>query len=376
MIRDAELSLIRFSQQATATMPPISGLPTSEPPTSEEPLAFKFHWMDEKGQGVGFRRKKGRFDGATLTLDETEVPAGAISNVSVRDERMILTVPTEEGTVGLAILLPAKQTAADLKAALDVARSAAWAAHHRDELARRGRETAYRDAVCPACAATVVLSDMPKTPQLFCTFCGTLSDRDDQQIAPIAELQTYRLCDECGYFSQPKKFTVFYFYFLLVVYGWHSRTTYRCPACMRGDAWKMLFGNAPFLLGVPVAVTQLARSYSADIGNGPFAGLDAGNRAARAGKFPKAIEKYRAILDAHGHAAGIKYNLGLALLGQDDKLRAAQTFRLALEDCANYAPAYLQLRPLYEELGETERLAELKRQWDDEPADVAPATDA
>lgn len=166
-------------------------------------------------------------------------------------------------------------------------------------------------------------------------------------------------------FSRPKRFTVFYFYFLIAVYGWHSRTTWRCPTCMRPDAWKMLLGNLPFVVGVPVAAVQIARSYSGDVGGGPFAGLDAGNRAARAGRFPAAIEKYRGILERHGHAAGVKYNLGLSLLKQGDKRRAAETFRLALEDCANYGPAYQRLRSLYEELGEREKLAALKAMWED-----------
>ncbi|MGC1276436.1 MAG: hypothetical protein WBC44_22260 [Planctomycetaceae bacterium] len=69
----------------------------------------------------------------------------------------------------------------------------------------------------------------------------------------------------------------------------------------------------------------------------------------------------------------MKYNLGLALLKEGDKRRAAETFGLALEDCANYAPAYQQLRGLYVQLGEHEKLAELKAQWEEpeeEPEEV------
>lgn len=331
----------------------------------DQPLAFKFHWMDEKGRQAGFLRTKGRFDGKTLTLGDAEIPAGVILDVSVRDERMAVSVPTANGQItGMGLILPSKKTTEKLKTALDVARSSTFAERHREGLIKRGRGRSYRDAVCPNCTATVILSDMPKTPQLFCPFCHTLSF-DDRPDLPVEKLRDYRLCDDCGMFSKPRRFTIFYFYFLLVFYGWHSRTTWRCPACMRPDAWKMFFGNLPFVLGLPVAATQLARSYGGDVVGGPFAGLDAGNRAARAGRFPQAIEKYRAILERHGHAAGVKYNLGLALLKEGDKRRAAETFRLALEDCANYAPAYQQLRGLYEQLGEREKLAELKAQWEE-----------
>jgi tetratricopeptide (TPR) repeat protein len=335
------------------------------PVSPENPLAFKFQWMNDKGQATGFTRTKGVFDGATLTLGDKELPVAIILGVVTRGERMVLNLPTEDGQVtGAGLVLTSKHVTDRLKEALDIARSATWAEQHRKQLAAKGAGHRYRDAKCPNCGATVVLSDMPKSPQLYCTFCETLSFTDGNDV-PVEQLRHYRLCDDCGMFSKPRKFTIFYFYFLLVIYGWHSRTTWRCPACMRPDAWKMLFGNMPFVLGLPVAMTQLARSYGGDVGGGPFAGLDAGNRAARAGNFPQAIEKYRTILDRQGHAAGVKYNLGLSLLNQGDKRRAAETFRLSLEDCANYAPAYHRLRGLYEELGEKDELAELKAMWED-----------
>lgn len=343
--------------------------------TEGDPLTFKFHWMDEKGRQAGFLRTKGRFDGETLTLGDAQIPAGVLLDVSTRDERMALTVPTENGQfTGLGLIFPSKKTTERLKAALDIARSGTWAKHHREELSSRGRAAAYRDATCPNCTATVVLSDMPQTPQLYCPFCQVISFPDRPEVA-VESYRDYRLCDDCGMFSKPRRFTIFYFYFLVFFYGWHSRTTWRCPACMRSDAWKMFFGNMPFVLGVPVAATQLVRSYGGDVAGGPFAGLDAGNRAARAGRFDRAIEKYRGILDRLGSAAGVKYNLGLALLNEGDKRRAAETFRLALEDCANYVPAYHRLCSLYEELGEREKLAELKAQWE-EPEEDAVEVDA
>lgn len=333
--------------------------------SEDQPLLFKFHWMNEKGQAAGFLRKKGRFDGETLRLGDSDIPVAIILDTVVRDEGVVFTVPTQEGeATGIGIILTSKKIASRLKEGLDIARSATWAEHHRKDLTQRGQGQHYRDAKCPNCEATIILSKMPASPQLYCPYCHILTNSDGTDPA-VAEARHYRLCDDCGMFSKPRKFTIFYFYFLLFFYGWRTRTTWRCPTCMRPDAWKMLAGNLLFVLGVPVALTQLARSYAGDVAGGSFAGLDAGNRAARAGRFPVAIEKYRGILDRQGHAAGVKYNLGLALLQQGDQRRAAETFRLALEDCSNYGPAYQQLRVLYEKLGERERLAELKRVWED-----------
>ena len=351
------------------------------PPTPEDPFAFKFQFLGENGQPAGFFRKKGRFDGTTLTLDDLQLPAPLLLDVVVREDRVLMAVPQPpdpgEDSAGpsvghLAVAAGSKNAARTLKNHLDVARSGTWAENHRDELAKKGRGAAFRSDRCPHCGATVVLSDMPETPQLFCPFCEALSNTATAGDPPGWE-KLHRLCDECGYFSAPKKFTVFYFYFLLVVYGWSRRTTFRCPACMRPDAWKMLLGNAPFVLGLPVALTQLVRTYGSDLAGGPYQGLDAGNKAARKGDFATAVAKYRAILERVGAGAGVKYNLGLALLGQGDEARAADTFRLSLQDCANYGPAATRLRPLLESLGRHDELAELKRQWDD--ADDDPADD-
>ena len=355
------------------------------PASPDAPLRFKFQFLNEQGQPTGFFKKKGAWDGETLTLDDLALPAPMLLDVQVRESRLFLVVPAPpeaeepeagdseaneeesaaEGgfavaTMGLAVV--GKRTAATLKAAIDVARSGVWAESHREELQGAGRGAAFRTATCPHCAATVVLSDMPKTPQVFCTFCRTLWTEKTAAEPPAWE-KVHRVCDECGYFAAPRKFTVFYFYFLLVVYGWNSRTTWRCPACMRPDAWKMLLLNAPFVLGVPVALTQLARTYGSDLVGGPYAGLDAGNKAARAGKFDAAIARYRAILERLGAGAGVKYNLGMALSGEGDADRAADAFLASLADCANYAPAYHQVMPLLETTGRAEELEELKRQW-------------
>jgi tetratricopeptide (TPR) repeat protein len=101
---------------------------------------------------------------------------------------------------------------------------------------------------------------------------------------------------------------------------------------------------------------------------GAFTGLDRANLRARAGDLRGALEGYRRILERVPHSAGLKYNLGLALLKQGDTARAAETFQLALEDCANYGPAYQALTGCYQQLGETARLAELKALWE-EPDD-------
>lgn len=330
--------------------------------TAEQPLQFKFYWLDENGNQTGVLRKKGRFDGQMLQLDESEIPAVLLSEVVIRENRMVLTTYDENNQpIFLAIMLSGGTSPRELKLALDAARSVQWAEFHREELVKEGRTDAFRSENCPCCGATLILTDMERTPQLYCHFCDTLTTVTDPELAH--QETDLRLCEECGMFSKPRKFTIFYFWCLLVVYGWKSASTYRCPACMRGEAWKMFFGNLVFLIGLPVAVVQLIRSYGGGIKSGPFAGLDAANMKAREGQLAEALGTYREILGRVPQSAGLKYNIGLALMQQQDIARAAESFRLSLEDCSNYAPAYGALCECYHLLGETQKLEALQKQW-------------
>ncbi len=328
-------------------------------------FSFKFHWLNEQGVATTMFAKKASFDGKMLVLDETTIPVAAILQSVVRDNRLVLVIFTgvEENPVTHLLLQPSSiKVTNDLKARLDIARSDVWAKQHQEELEKKGLGHTYRGEECPVCTATLILTDMPKSPQLYCHFCDSLSTIDPLN-DPIKNEKDFKICEECGMYSKPQKFTIFYFYFLLVVYGWWSKATWRCPACMRGEAWKMLFGNLIFVLGVPTAIIQLIRAYGSDAVSGTFKGLNSGNLKARKGDVVGALKNYRAILDRVPYSAGVKYNLGSALLRQGDQQRAADTFELALEDCSNYAPAYQQLKVLYPQLGETVRLKELDKMW-------------
>ncbi|MCO6045888.1 tetratricopeptide repeat protein [Aeoliella sp. ICT_H6.2] len=329
-----------------------------------ENYQFKFKWLNDQGQPQGFYSKKGHFDGETLVLDTVDLPSAAILDVDYRERTVILSV-VGENSEPVHLLFNVTSGSADrLKLMLGRARSRAWARRHKEELASEGRSSEYRDVTCPHCHAVIDLSGFAKTPQVSCEFCHTVSDDQSESFdAPAKGEKKYRLCDECGMFSKPRRFTIFYFYFLLVVYGFSHRQTWRCPGCMRSEAWKMLLGNAIFVLGVPVAIAQLFRAYGGTDVGGKYPGLDSANIKARNGKFQQAIDDYRKILDKQPVAAGVKYNIAMAFLHREDWEGAARMFQYSLTDCANYRPSARGLAACYEHLGETEKLAALKKQW-------------
>jgi hypothetical protein len=337
--------------------------PLSRGNTDVSDLPFKFHWVDSNGQPAGFLAKKGCVSGDTITLDGTQIPIAAIAAADVRSQYLVLSVAQKGGDVANIVVQTAK--AKTIKEDLGRLRSAIWADMHHKELDERGLGHTFRQATCPVCGATLDLTGKDDTPQISCGFCHTITTLQSPDGMPITEIERgYRLCDECGMYSVPRQFTIFYFYFLLFVYGWRSRTTWRCPGCMRGEAWKMLFGNLIFVLGVPTALIQLFRSYGGtDIG-GLYPGLDAANLRATQGNLTGAIEAYQKILARRPVSAGVKFNIGRSFAMQDRLAEAATMFEYSLLDCGNYQPAAAALAACYEKLGETEKLADLKKRWD------------
>ncbi len=337
------------------------------------PINFKFQWLNDNGQPKGFLSKKGVLDDSLLKLDDTDIPVVVILEAEVRNNYLILSVLGEdEQPMSFAIQTSSAQ---QLKDELGRLRSAAWAEAHREDLEQKGLGHTFHQANCPECSSVVNLTGKQSTPQISCGFCDTLStvnppNHPEVEVA-VGSDRGYRLCDECGMYSKPRRFTIFYFYFLLVVYGWRSSQTWRCPGCMRGEAWKMLAGNSIFVLGVPVALVQLFRSYGGTDVGGPFPGLDNANLKARKGDLEGAIAAYREILKHRPVSAGVKYNIGLALLEQNRTNDAAKIFESALNDCANYRPAAMALAHCYNNLGETDKLKALEQVWGADEQDDA-----
>ena len=122
----------------------------------------------------------------------------------------------------------------------------------------------------------------------------------------------------------------------------------------------MLAGNLFFIVGVIPAIIQLTRAYRKDRDTDAYRGLEPANQWARRGQLSKAIEGYREILQRVPCAAGIYYNLGMALYRQQDPTHAASVLELALEDCANYIPARQLLETCYQQSGQIVKLETLQ----------------
>lgn len=358
------------------------GNPFDSAATAAEPKKFKFRWVDANGNETGFfSSKKASFDGETLKLDDVEFPVDAILSMAVRDKYIAMVLPPHAGEDGESDGQPQHFTIAvygtnakTLKQMIDGARTDVFAEQERKDLQEKGLSSQYRDTKCPFCAATVSLSRLPETAQCYCQYCETLFTVGESAFGESEGLsrkqeRKHRICEECNMYSQPRKFTIFYFIFLLYFISWSHRPTWRCPGCMRWDAWKMLFGNIFGFIGIPVAIVQLFRSYASKTTPGPLRGLDDANILANKGKIDKALDRYDRLMDNVPVNAGLKYNIGSGLLTKGDIPSAETMFELSLDDCANYFPSVRGLMYCYASQEKDAELKQLQKLhgWDDVP---------
>lgn len=333
---------------------------TMVPPTGQ--IRFKFRWLDEEGNAVGFFRKSGSFDGEMLQLDDTQIPADAILDLRIRQDKIYLWLrsASDQWVKSGFVLLGSRLN--EIHYALNGIRRQQLIEEERHRLSEQGDIQEFREQACRQCQAPIILSGLPVTPQVYCEVCDSLSTTTGSE-SQLAFESHYRVCEECLMYSHPRKFTTFYIYFLFVIYGFWNKTTICCPACMRGEAWKMLMVNTLGFVGLPFALGQLYRAYSRRSVKGPLEGLDSANILARKGRIDQALDGYDDLLDAQPVNAGLKYNVGIGLLRKAEPEHAQRMFELSLEDCSNYGPSVYGLMNALEAQGKQEELEGLRRLW-------------
>lgn len=327
-------------------------------------IKFKYQPINESGQATGWFPKKGELRDETLQLDGESFSIESILHTVLIENVFVFTIPVPgdvDNFRAVSILIKAGAPGA-IKVEVDRIRSKAHIAAAELNWQKNGGIGAFRKEICPNCQASLDLSRFEKTPQLYCDYCDTIYTVPQAAETPKNE-SAYRLCEHCGMYSKPRPFTEFYFYFLFVVYGVWSQKSMRCPACMRSTAWKMLGLNFIFVLGIIPAIYQLIRAYGSDKIAGPFAGLHGANLKATRRNYSAATKTYQAILERVPVAAGVHYNLGLALTQNKEWERASAAFELALADCSNYRYAAGGLIHCYENLDRQQDIEALRACW-------------
>ncbi len=292
-------------------------------------------------------RDDGLINVQQISLGKARFWSSQIVAAYLNDSELSLEIiDQEDAPPTTVVILVHDKKATSVKRLIDYSLSRRRVKQRLAELSKTAGRLELREVVCPKCQSAILMEG-PPTPQFFCRYCETITTEFDVDLQRH-EIE-YRICRRCEMYSRPRKFTVFYFYFLVYFYGIHMDFVHCCPACFRRTAWSMLWGNLPFVVGVPVALRQLSHCYFGSNRTGPMRGLHDANRYLKRGKFAESLQIYESILDRHPLSAGVKYNIALGLIGSGDLRHAVASLELALQDCSNYIPAQrLLVQTLYD----------------------------
>lgn len=298
------------------------------------------------GQAVGFGRVKCRWTDDGIFLGEDFLPFDSILDTTSRDKRIVMVLdPAFEPTGKMAkrlmeghfIAIEPSGSARQLEMAIDRRCSAREAATTRRQLEAEGRGHLIREEKCPACESTVDLSGLERTDYTYCRFCESLFTRDR-----ITDGNEYKTCDQCGMFDHIQPYTEFYFYFLLIVYGFSYKQVYLCHSCANKLFLKALGLNLIFVLGVPSAIWVKIKS--AMNRKHDFEGLDKANALSKLGKSQEANQYYQAILANHPNHPAILMNKALGQFIGDDQSGGIATLQDSLRACNHYVPVLRMLQ--------------------------------
>jgi hypothetical protein len=309
------------------------------------PLDFKFRFARKDGATdlAQMFRKQGRLTSDGLTLGKDTLIHDQLTGAAVQDERLALMIrPGSELPKrlrkalfddDLLVLDLTRGSAPDIKARLDGIHSAAYAAEHRSQLIKQGREEEFRILNCSVCGATIDLSGLEKSDYIHCPYCESLSKSG----LTVSDGNEFRVCDNCGLFGRVKGYTEFYFYFLIIIFGYRSSRVHACDTCANRMFLKTFFLNFLFLLGLPASIAIKIKSMR---GHTDFSrALADANRFARKGRYSEADKRYRALFGQHPGHPGLSYNETVGHLVGEDAVGGGEALQRTLRSCSNYYPA-------------------------------------
>lgn len=308
-----------------------------QPPT----LDFKFNY----GNTAGLFTQKGIASTTSMNLNGVAISYSNVTETSVRDNVFVMGLSPNTQLDAKAkkqlqnnrflVLTVSKAKAKDLKKHVDHYGSAIWAESHRQQLASAGKENLFCTVVCAHCGSTIDLSEIERTTYVYCPYCASIVNYN-QQI--VSNSDVYDICDECNMYDRVRGYTVFHFYFLLVVYGYSIKRRFVCDACATSLAQRTLLLNLLFILGIPSAIYMWIKAQS---GRDPyFQDLAKANKLARKGKYQEADEIYDRLFSLYPEHPGLLMNKALGHLHGKDGNNGVNLLTRSLKACANYVPSF------------------------------------
>jgi hypothetical protein len=307
------------------------------------PRAFKFRFV-RNGQAIGlFTSQRGVAEERELVLGKHTLSYEEILSSTARDNRLLLTLaPTARLSDPLArlavensalVLETDKTRARLLEKHINRICSAREVDRSRQRLAEAGKSDLFRATTCPECQSSVDLSEMESPYYVYCRYCETVFKEGGGAVTRGA---VHRVCDECHMFDRIQRYTEFYFYFLLVVYGFSYRVRFVCDNCAHAIFMRTLFANLLFIVGLPASIYVKVKSLS---GRDPYwKELARANALSRKGRYPEAAVLYSQLQMRYADHPGLLMNEGMGHLYGNDVNGAIVCFQRSLKACGNYLP--------------------------------------
>jgi hypothetical protein len=305
-------------------------------------LRFKFRYVSG-GQVIGLFSQNGTATVQGLILGEDSLSYHEIVDTTVRDDRLLLVIsPGRKWSKKLAkVLIDGKGVAievykveaADLERHINRNCSRWRAEANRQRLINIGKGDLFYFQVCPECRAIIDLSELDQSLYIYCRFCETVFT---QKREIITKGEVYRICNECGMFDRVRGYTEFYFYFLLIAYGFSMKRRHVCDNCADAIFRKTLLLNLIFILGVPSSIYLKLKSLA---GREPYLReLAKANALARKGRYMDAVPIFTRLQSKYPKHPGLLMNEGMGyLIGKNYDI-AFGKFKQALMACSNYLP--------------------------------------
>ncbi len=310
--------------------------------TSNSELIFKFKYV-KNGYAQGFFAKKGKATETEILLGDERLIYQDITDSSTRDNRLVLAISSSaslsqnilKNLVDNSILvLEIYQTnTLILERWIDRISSKQIVEQKQQELIKNGQGNLFYSVTCPHCEATIDLSGLNRSSYIYCRFCETVFK---EMSGIVTQGEHYHFCDECNMFDRVQGYTEFYFYFLLIIYGYYSKRRFLCVTCADKLFWKMIVINFIFILGIIPSIWLKIKSMLGH--DSALKNLGKANFLAKKGNYQKASMYYKQCHQKYPEHPGLLMNEGIGhLLGQDNS-GALSIFHRSLKSCSNYYP--------------------------------------
>lgn len=307
------------------------------------PLNFKFNFVSADGNTRFFFSKRGKLTDRSLELHEWNVALVQIADTVTRDNRLIIQMCDEFRPApglkdyvlkGSALVIEVYGVQArDLEKSIDRISSKADAAKAKAALEKEGKADQFKACTCGNCKATVDLSELPESDFIYCRYCESVLNPSGKV---VTNGDQYKLCEECGMFSRVQSYTEFYFYFLLVMYGYSYKKRFMCDNCAGSLFWKMLLCNFLFVIGI---IPSLVVLYKSVVGrDSALADLGKANTLAFKGLFTEADSKFMSLRGKLLNHPGILYNMSMGHFKGNDGKSGGTLLLDSMKSCSNFLP--------------------------------------